>query len=199
MLRYTYRPQFNRTSVQQVLSSSFLLDVWKRGLGLALGKTRKPLLNVSFTNSWPLREIRHVFDLWMIASNSQCNFFRLHFTNEYKFVRYLFLCFFVYLFFSIFASVSLLQEGTRDHGHYEHLLEGKLLWKWSWLLWTSLGRKHHSNSVKEFFHVIYLDSWSLVGEGGSPRPLTRVHYIVKGSCCGISTPGRKPPAPHQDL
>lgn len=89
-------------------------------------------------------------------------------------------------------------EGLGRH-HHEHLLEGKWLWKWSWLLWTSLGRKHHSNSVQDFFHVIYLDWWSLVGEGGSPRPLTRVHYIVKGSCCSISTPGHKPPAPHQDL
>ena len=89
-------------------------------------------------------------------------------------------------------------EGLGRH-HHEHLLEGKWLWKWSWLLWTSLGRKHHSNSVQEFFHVIYLDWWSLVGEGGSPRPLPRVHYIVKGSCCCISTPGHKPPAPHQDL
>ena len=105
-----------------------------------------------FKNSWRLRQIRHIFDLWMITSNSQCNFFRPHFTNEYKFVRYLLLCLFIYLFFSIFASVSLLQEGTRDHGHYEYLLEGKLLWKWSWLLWTSLGRKHHSNNVQVFFH-----------------------------------------------
>ena len=103
-------PQFNRSSVKNVwlVMASFLLDVWKRGLGLALGKTRKPRPNVSFTNSWPLKEIRHIFDLWMIASNSQCNFFRPHFTNEYKFVRYLFLCFFVYLSFSIFAFVSLL-------------------------------------------------------------------------------------------
>ena len=74
----------------------------------------------------------------MITSNRQCNFFRLHFTNEYKFVRYLLLCLFVYLFFSIFASVSLLQEGNmmniswrenyyeNDHDYYEHLLEGNI-------------------------------------------------------------------------
>ena len=73
------------------------------------------------------------------------------------------------------------KENDYENGHdyYEHLSEG--------------------NITLTVYKSSFMDWWSLVGEGGSPRPLTRAHYIVKGSCCGVSTPGRKPPAPHQDL
>ena len=72
-----------------------------------------------------------------------------------------------------------------DHDYYEHLLEGNI---------TLTMCKFSFHFPSNLLGIIKF-GW----DGWVAKALNSCPLYSKGSLCGISTPGRKPPAPHQDL
>ena len=187
----SYRPQFNRSSIPV---SWWFLDVRKRGLGSALAKTKKSWPNVSFKNSWHLREIRHIFDLWMITSNTlyKCNF---KITNVISLDRispmsinsldiYFFVCLFICFFqFSLPSRCCRKEQEImvimniswkenyyeNDHDYYEHLLEGNIT-----LTMCKFSFHFPSNllGIMKFGWDGWLQEYCFVWPVATPNPLT---------------------------